>query len=121
MPQKAMKATVASSTAPESLNLPEKSRPAKTKTFLIHSCGRPVLIAARSGERRGTTGVAAEASAGIVGCSEVIVSIHSRGRVALQTLDEGLCALWRPESFTSDLRCFAVDERAQAQALGLGI
>ena len=60
--------------------MPEKSSPAKTKTFLIHSCGRPVLIAARSGERRGTTGSSIEASAfaaaaGTVGCSEVIVSI----------------------------------------------
>ena len=42
---------VASSTSCGWLNLPEKSRPAKTKRFLIHSCGRPVLIAARSGER----------------------------------------------------------------------
>ena len=48
--------SVASSTSWGWLNLPEKSSPAKTKTFLIHSCGRPVLIAARSGERRGTTG-----------------------------------------------------------------
>ena len=60
-------------------NLPEKSRPAKTKTFLIHSCGRPVLIAARSGERLGTTGSsrrdsAFPAGAGTVGCSEVMVS-----------------------------------------------
>ena len=68
----------ASSTSWDWLNLPEKSSPAKTKTFLIHSFGRPVLIAARSGERRGTTGSAASAlpaSAGTVGCSEVIVSI----------------------------------------------
>jgi hypothetical protein len=60
------------------LNLPEKSRPAKTKRFLIHSCGRPALIAARSGERRGVTGSAASAcpaEAGTIGCSEVIVSI----------------------------------------------
>ena len=38
-------------TASSSSNLPEKSRPAKTSRFLIHSCGRTVLIAARSGER----------------------------------------------------------------------
>ena len=68
----------ASSTSCDWLNLPEKSSPANTKTFLIHSFGRPVLIAARSGERRGTTGSAASAcpaSAGTVGCSEVMVSI----------------------------------------------
>ena len=72
----------ASSTSWDWLNLPEKSRPANTKTFLIHSFGRPVLIAARSGERRGTTGSAAAAcpaSAGTVGCSEVIVSILGAG------------------------------------------
>ena len=68
----------ASSTSCGWLNLPEKSRPAKTKVFLIHSCGRPVLIAARSGERRGTTGSAAGCG-GIVGCSEVIVSIVRGG------------------------------------------
>src|SRR5215475_3750823 len=59
------------------LNLPEKSKPANTKTFLIHSFGRPVLIAARSGERRGTTGSSAavgRGSEGTVGCSEVMVS-----------------------------------------------
>src|SRR5680860_1827995 len=88
MPQKATKASVASSTAPASLNLPEKSRPAKTKTFLIHSCGRPVLIAARSGERRGTTRPPAVESAGTVGCSEVIGSM-CRGRVALRYVSEG--------------------------------
>ena len=68
------------------LNLPEKSRPAKTKTFLIHSFGRPVLIAARSGERRGTTGSSASASpgaAGTVGCSEVMVSIVERRGTAV--------------------------------------
>ena len=53
---------------------------AASKTFLIHSCGRPVLIAARSGERRGTTGslqrgvCLARQRPGTVGCSEVIVS-----------------------------------------------
>ena len=75
----------ASSTSCGWLNLPEKSSPAKTKTFLIHSFGRPVLIAARSGERRGTTGSSASAcpaSAGTVGCSEVIVSIAGGGRSA---------------------------------------
>ena len=72
----------ASSTSCDWLNLPEKSSPANTKTFLIHSFGRPVLIAARSGERRGTTGSAASAcpaSAGTVGCSEVMVSIVGGG------------------------------------------
>ena len=61
-----------------SLKWPEKSSPAKTKTFLIHSFGRPVLIAARSGLRRGTTGSSrfgSSAGGGTVGCSEVIVSI----------------------------------------------
>ncbi len=68
---------VASAIAWPSVNLPENSSPAKTKTFLIHSFGRPVLIAARSGERRGTTGSCSGefGSAGTVGCSEVIVSI----------------------------------------------
>src|SRR5664279_435254 len=69
----------ASSTSWDWLNLPENSSPANTKTFLIHSFGRPVLIAARSGERRGTSGSPASslpASAGTVGCSEVIVSIR---------------------------------------------
>src|SRR5690349_16231378 len=77
MQQKATKVRTASSTSWGWLNLPEKSRPANTKTFLIHSWGRPVLIAARSGERRGTTGSAAACpvGAGTVGCSEVIVSI----------------------------------------------
>src|SRR5215204_4933013 len=64
--------------ASRSVNSPEKRRPAKTKTFLIHSFGRPVLIAARKGERRGTTGSCSGGvgSAGTVGCSEVIVSIE---------------------------------------------
>src|ERR1700742_1908795 len=60
------------------LKLSEKRRPAKTKTFLIHSFGRPVLIAARSGLRRGTTGssrLSDSPGGGTVGCSEVIVSI----------------------------------------------
>src|SRR5215211_6339123 len=79
-----MKVTNASSTSCDWLNLPEKSRPAKTKTFLIHSFGRPVLIAARSGDRRGTTSPVSGSrdrldSAGTVGCSEVIVSIDGRG------------------------------------------
>src|SRR6476469_2617867 len=79
MKQKEMKVRNAWTTSCDWLNLPEKSRPAKTKTFLIHSCGRPVLIAARSGERRGTTGSSIDggpstAGAGTVGCSEVIVS-----------------------------------------------
>ena len=79
MKQKAAKVSVASSTSCGWSNLPEKSTPAKTKRFLIHSCGRPVLTAARSGERRGTTGSpigggASPAAAGTVGCSEVIVS-----------------------------------------------
>ncbi len=68
----------ASSTSWDWLNLPEKSRPAKTKTFLIHSFGRPVLIAARSGERRGAAAASSldlPDSAGTVGCSEVIVPI----------------------------------------------
>src|SRR5262249_23923614 len=77
-----MKARVASRTSCGWLNLPENKSPAKTKTFLTHSCGRAVLIAARSGVRGGTTGgpVAVSGSAGtvIVGCSEVIVSIKSR-------------------------------------------
>src|SRR6187551_3826677 len=81
-----MKVSTASSTSYDWLNLPEKSRPAKTKTFLIHSCGRPVLIAARSGERRGTTG-SAEASRGTVGCSEVIVS--------MDVLRQGSVGRWR--------------------------
>src|SRR3954447_4542271 len=75
--QKATKVTNASTTSCDWLNLPEKSSPANTKTFLIHSFGRPVLIAARSGERRGTTGSSAVlglASVGTVGCSEVMVS-----------------------------------------------
>src|SRR3954454_7955659 len=77
MRQKATKVRKASRTSWDWLNLPEKSRPAKTKRFLIHSCGRPVLIAARSGERRGTTGSlksGASSAGGTVGCSEVIVS-----------------------------------------------
>ncbi len=79
--------SVASSTSWDWLNLPEKSSPAKTKMFLIHSCGRAVFSAARSGERRGATGSAG--SAGIVGCSEVIVSIEGgRGRVALRPVSE---------------------------------
>ncbi len=65
----------ASSTSCDWLNLPENSRPAKTKTFLIHSCGRAVFSAARAGERRGTTG-SSGCPAGMVGCSEVIVSIE---------------------------------------------
>src|SRR4051794_38273937 len=85
MRQKATKVRNASSTSWDWLNLPEKSRPAKTKTFLIHSCGRPVLIAARSGERRGTTGSSIDggpsaAGVGTVGCSEVIVSTLGNGR-----------------------------------------
>src|SRR3954454_11988509 len=84
MRQKATKVMNASSTSCDWLNLPEKSSPAKTKTFLIHSFGRPVLIAARSGERRGTTSPVSGScdrfgSAGTVGCSEVIVSIEDRG------------------------------------------
>src|SRR4029079_18562238 len=77
MRQKATKVTNASITSCDWSNLPEKSSPAKTKTFLIHSFGRPVLIAARSGERLGTTGAWAGSagSAGTVGCSEVIVSM----------------------------------------------
>src|SRR4249919_1481991 len=74
-----MKVRVASSTALGSLNLPENSRPAKTKTFLIHSCGRPVLIAARRGERRGTTGSSRLACPGAgctAGCSEVMVPMR---------------------------------------------
>jgi hypothetical protein len=69
--------SVASRTECGSSNWPEKSSPAKTKKFLIHSCGRPVLIAARSGERRGTTGSSGPGVwgwTGTVGCSEVIVS-----------------------------------------------
>src|SRR5262249_4168545 len=82
--QKATKVMIASSTSWDWLNLPEKSSPAKTKTFLIHSFCRAVLIAARSGVRCGTTGSSAGASAsvaawsalaGTVGCSEVIVSM----------------------------------------------
>src|SRR5689334_23429196 len=84
MKQKATKVRTASSTSCGWFNLPEKSSPAKTKTFLIHSCGRPVLIAARSGERRGTTGssievLASPAGTETVGCSEVIVSIKKAG------------------------------------------
>src|SRR6185503_19686653 len=93
MRQKATKVRNASSTSWDWLNLPEKSRPAKTKTFLIHSCGRPVLIAARSGERRGTTGssngVASPAGAGIVDYSEVIVSIGRAGGGASHRLGIG--------------------------------
>jgi hypothetical protein len=76
--QKETKVRTASSTSWGWLNLPEKSSPAKTKRFLIHSCGRPVLIAARSGERRGLTDsasfVAGASSDRTVGCSEVMVS-----------------------------------------------
>src|SRR6185312_3837460 len=78
-----MKVTTASKTSCGWLNLPEKSSPAKTKTFLIHSFGRPVLIAARSGLRRGTTGSSrfSDSAGGTVGCSEVIVSINRGGRL----------------------------------------
>src|SRR5215212_8047226 len=83
--QKATKVISASTTACDWLNLPEKRSPAKTKTFLTHSFGRPVLIAARSGERRGTTSPVSGSwerfgSAGTVGCSEVIVSIEAGRR-----------------------------------------
>src|SRR4051794_20610164 len=85
MRQKATKVTSASSTSWDWLKLPEKSSPAKTKTFLIHSFGLPVLIAACSGERRGTTwpvsgSCEVPCSAGTVGCSEVIVSIGGGGK-----------------------------------------
>src|SRR6201994_4944067 len=78
MKQKAKKVTNARKMSWPLLKWPEKSRPAKTKTFLIHSFGRPVLIAARSGLRRGTTGssrFSVSPGGGTVGCSEVIVSI----------------------------------------------
>src|ERR1700712_3619936 len=84
MKQKAKKVTKARKMSWPLLKCPEKSRPAKTKTFLIHSFGRPVLIAARSGLRRGTTGSSRFSvlpGGGTVGCSEVIVSIAGgRGR-----------------------------------------
>ena len=51
--QNAAKVTVASTIASKSLNLAEKSRPAKTSRFLTHSCGRRATIAARTGPRRG--------------------------------------------------------------------
>src|ERR1700712_1708502 len=77
MKQKAKKVTNARKTSWGSLKWPENSSPAKTKTFLIHSFGRPVLIAARRGLRRGTTGSSrfSDSAGGTVGCSEVIVSI----------------------------------------------
>src|SRR4029079_16708114 len=88
-----MKASVARRTSCGSLNLPEKRRPAKTKTFLTHSWGRAVLIAARSGVRVGTTGSSAAlpGSAGtvIVGCSEVIVSIMSQWRACAMPAGQG--------------------------------
>ena len=119
---------VASATACDWLNLPEKSSPAKTKTFLIHSFGRPVLIAARSGERRGTTGSCSGCvgSAGTVGCSEVIVSIV-RDRLGQATLG---CANRECESRKGSDRAAAstscrVDQHAWVQhacrvELGLG-
>src|SRR6201989_908122 len=78
MRQKATKVTKARKMSWPWLKLPENSSPAKTKTFLTHSLGRPVLIAARSGLRRGTTGssmLSDSPGGGTVGCSEVIVSI----------------------------------------------
>jgi hypothetical protein len=51
--QKAAKVTVASATAPVSLNFAENSRPAKTSRFLTHSCGRRATIAACTRLRRG--------------------------------------------------------------------
>src|SRR3954454_6599900 len=101
MRQKATKVMNASSTSWDWLNLPEKSSPAKTKTFLIHSCGRPVLIAARSGERCGTTGSSSEASpavAGTVGCSEVIVSIMGSRRDTRNPPGQG-------DSVATEYRC----------------
>src|ERR1700754_646768 len=83
MKQKAKKVTTARKMSWPSLKWPEKSSPAKTKTFLIHSFGRPVLIAARSGLRRGTTGSSMfgdSPGGGTVGCSEVIVSIARAAR-----------------------------------------
>ena len=47
---------VALAIAAGSSNWPENKRPAKTSRFLIHSFGRIVLIAARSGPRRGFAG-----------------------------------------------------------------
>src|ERR1700710_1368243 len=82
MKQKAKNVTTARKMSCGSLKWPEKSRPAKKKTFFIHSFGRPVLIAARSGLRRGTTGLSRfgdSPAGGTVGCSEVIVSIKERG------------------------------------------
>src|SRR6202042_146791 len=82
--QKATKVTKARKMSWPSLKLPENSSPAKTKTFLTHSFGRPVLIAARSGLRRGTTGssrLSDSPGGGTVGCSEVIVSIKWVGRL----------------------------------------
>src|SRR3954468_8240111 len=84
MKQKAKKVTKAKKMSWPLLKWPEKSRPAKTKTFLIHSFGRPVLIAARSGLRRGSTGSSRfwDSAGGTVGCSEVIVSINRGGLLA---------------------------------------
>src|ERR1700744_1241318 len=90
MKQKAKKVTKARKMSWPLLKWPEKSRPAKTKTFLIHSFGRPVLIAARRGLRRGSTGSSRfsdPAGGGTVGCSEVIVSINRGGKHSGQALD----------------------------------
>src|SRR3954453_2670937 len=83
MKQKAKKVTTARKMSSGCLKCPEKTSPAKTKTFLIHSFGRPVLIAARNGLRRGTTGSSrfgAPSGGGTGGCSEVIVSIARAAR-----------------------------------------
>src|SRR6201994_4771366 len=85
MRQKAKKVAVARAVSSGCLKWPEKSSQAKTKTFLIHSFGRPVLIAARSGLRRGTTGSSSpgpSAGGGTGGCSEVIVSIARSAEVS---------------------------------------
>src|ERR1700761_7552575 len=89
MRQKATKVTKARKMSWPWLKLPENSSPAKTKTFLTHSLGRPVLIAARRGLRRGTTGssrLSDSPGGGTVGCSEVIVSINGGRQAAGQVV-----------------------------------
>src|ERR1700742_271383 len=89
MRQKATKVTKTRKMSWPWLKWPENSSPAKTKTFLTHSLGRPVLIAARSGLRRRITGssrLSDSPGGGTVGWSEVIVSIKRRRQAAGQVV-----------------------------------
>src|SRR5262245_58134422 len=85
--QKAMKVTVAATTASTSSNLPENSRPANTSRFLTHSCGRMATIAALTGPRRGFWGASEGDGSALTGgvCSRVVPSMKAR---RLEGIDE---------------------------------